>query len=488
MQHGSLVGIPLRVPEAASWLPIRDAPAARKVRKLGRGFRHHVVSQAYISSAACGAFVVAFQTTRRRRMLLIRRCCVAGSRRPQSPMSPRADLFLQLPFGNGVLLSGMLAECLPKIHMLPPPPTLPPLAIVPVVDTGAACVPFEPETSENDEPVAQMLRRLSPGPLRPVTPRGKALQRALQETPEHFKLLYDYELMRAAIHGSSRSQVDQQAEALLLSVYARFNEAGGAPPRPACDRIDDYELYAKAFSNVAMQAQEKTCGLDFCIIAKAHVIGLAQTARFPRLKRTEARSMYSSAMRFGHALRQAEVRFQAENSAGTFVPLSLEAELLREELESVWSLQPRTSQPPSSSALTDSTDCDDSSSVSSSTMQGPLLSDAQVAQRSLEQVLSRLNYVGHAKPGLATYLGWLGKFDPEALSLLSTPSPVVARAMLMQVAAVWGGPTRKDPESDYVATTPSDMLEAIAFGAWLRDAAIKAEDASSRHRQRDVGS
>lgn len=484
MQQRTSVVVPPRVPEAVLRLPSRDVPAARKVRKLGRGFRHH---QAYISFAACGAFVAAVQTTRRRRMLLIRRCAggscsgaaASGSRRPQSPMSPRADLFLQLPFGNGVLLSGVLSEGLPKIHMLPPP--LPRLAIVPVGDIGAACVPFEPQASDNDT-VAQLRQRLSPGPLKPVTPRGKALQRALQETPEHFKLLNDYELMRAAIHGSGRAQVDQQAEALLLSMYAGFNEAGGAPPRPACDRTDDYELYAKAFSNAAMQAQEKTCGMDFCIIAKAHVIGLAQTACFPRLKRTEARSMYSSAMRFGHALRQAEVRFQAENSAGTFVPLSLEAELLREELEAVWSLQS-----PSSAAFTDASDLSNSSLDSSSAMQPPLLSDAQVAQRSLEQVLSRLNYVGDAKPGLATYLGWLGKFDPEALSLLSTPSPVVARAMLMQVAAVWGGRTGKDPELDYVATTPSDMLEAIAFGAWLRDAAIKAEEASSRHRHRDIG-
>jgi len=344
------------------------------------------------------------------------------------------------------------------------------LAIVPLFDRGAACVPFAPGSS-NDGPVTQLRQRLFPGPLKPVTSRGKALQRAMQEAPEHFDLLNDYELMRAAIYGSGRVQVDQQAEALLLSVYARFNEAGGAPPRPACDCTEDYEMYATTFSTTAMQAQESICGMDFCIIAKAHVIGLAQTASFPRLKWTDARSMYSSAMRFGHALRQAEVRFLAENIAGTFVPLSLEAELLREELEAVWALPPA-----SSSAPADSSDHDRSSSVIG----------AQGGQRSLKQVLSRLSYVGEAKPGLATYLGWLGKFDPEALSLLSTPSPVVARAMQMQVAAVWGEPKQNVRESKCVATTPSDMLEAIAFGAWLRDAAISSEEASSRHRHPDI--
>lgn len=427
-----------------------------------------------MSSATCGACVIAARKIRRRRMLV--RCystgncagTTSGSHRPNTPpMSPRADLFLQLPFGNGVLLSGMLAAGLPKIHMLPPPSALPPLAIVPVVDRGAACVPFAPEASD-DESVAQLRQRLFPGPLKPVTPRGQALQRAMQEAPEHFDLLNDYELMRAAIHGTGRVQVDQQAEALLLSVYSRFNESGGAPPRPACDCAEDYAMYAKTFSAIAMQAQENTCGMDFCIIAKAHVIGLAQTASFPSLKRTDARSMYSSAMRFGYALRQAEVRFLAENSAGTFVPLSLEAELLREELEAVWSLPAASSSPPA-----DSSDHDRSSSVS----------DALAGKRSLEHVLSRLNCVGEAKPGLATYLGWLGKFDPEALSLLSTPSPVVARAMQMQLAAVWGEPKRNNRDSKCVATTPSDMLEAITFGAWLRDAAMSSEEASSRHRQ-----
>eukprot|EP00930_Biecheleria_cincta_P032240 TRINITY_DN22375_c0_g1_i1.p1 TRINITY_DN22375_c0_g1~~TRINITY_DN22375_c0_g1_i1.p1 ORF type:complete len:489 (+),score=98.52 TRINITY_DN22375_c0_g1_i1:184-1467(+) len=427
------------------------------------------MSQAFMSSAACGALVAAVRNNRRRRMLI--RCYslgnCGGSRRPKTPMSPRADLFLQLPFGNGVLLSGMFAEGLPKIHMLPPPSALPPLAIVPVVDRGAACVPFAPGSSDSDE-VTELRQRLFPGPLKPVTPRGRALQRAMQAAPEHFDLLNDYELMRAAIHGSGDVQVDQQAEALLLSVYARFNEAGGAPPRPACDCREDYEMYAKTFGAIAVQAQESICSIDFCVIAKAHVIGLAQTACFPRLERMDARSMYSSAMRFGHALRQAEVRFLAENSAGTFVPLSLEAELLREELEAAWSLPPA-----SSSTSADSGDHGAPSSVS----------DAEAAQRSLEQVLSRLNCVGEARPGLATYLGWLGKFDPEALSLLSTPSPVVARAMQMQVAAVWGEPKRNNSEVKYVATTPADMLEAIAFGAWLRDAATSAEEASSRHRQ-----
>lgn len=42
--------------------------------------------------------------------------------------------------------------------------------------------------------------------------------------------------------------------------------------------------------------------------------------------------------------------------------------------------------------------------------------------------------------------------------------------MLMQVTAVWGP---KEEASMKVATTPSDMIEAALFGAWLRDAAVK---------------
>eukprot|EP00913_Durusdinium_trenchii_P004317 g4002.t1 len=41
-------------------------------------------------------------------------------------------------------------------------------------------------------------------------------------------------------------------------------------------------------------------------------------------------------MRFGYAVRQAEIRHQADGVVGTFVPLPVEAEMCRKELESLW--------------------------------------------------------------------------------------------------------------------------------------------------------
>eukprot|EP00434_Breviolum_minutum_P016360 symbB.v1.2.014419.t1/scaffold1000.1/size145704/10 len=85
--------------------------------------------------------------------------------------------------------------------------------------------------------------------------------------------------------------------------------------------------------------------------------------------------------------------------------------------------------------------------------------------------------MGETKPGLATYLGWLGKFDPEALTILSTPTPPIAWAMRLQADAIWG--KAEEESTGEVASTPSDMLEAILFGAWLHDADANAEECLS---------
>eukprot|EP00440_Ansanella_granifera_P072611 gb/GFBE01078791.1/.p1 GENE.gb/GFBE01078791.1/~~gb/GFBE01078791.1/.p1 ORF type:complete len:493 (+),score=77.54 gb/GFBE01078791.1/:1-1479(+) len=382
---------------------------------------------------------------------------------------PTRPLFLQLPLDNGVLLSGVLSDGSPKIHMLPPPTVLPPLAIVPVLDGGAApCVPFDPETT--GETLTQLRQRLSPGPLQPRSAAGKALRRALENSPENFAIFSDYELMRSAL-SNSQTELEEQAEALLIGLYARFSKQGGAPPRPAASAGRDYDMYLERFGNQAMKALSRTMSPDFCLIAKAHALGLAHSSPFPRLERKQARSLYSSAMRFGHALRQAEIRFEAEGAAGTFVPLPLEAELLREELEAAWAHP----------AVEGGMDApEDDLEEESTSLARTDASDSEAAQRSLQEVLARLSRIGEAKPGLATYLGWLGKFDPEALSILSSPAPLLARAIRMQVDAVWGAAGKDALET--VSATPADMLEAIVLGAWLRDAAAAAEEASGRHR------
>eukprot|EP00441_Pelagodinium_beii_P035609 CAMPEP_0197643550 /NCGR_PEP_ID=MMETSP1338-20131121/16824_1 /TAXON_ID=43686 ORGANISM="Pelagodinium beii, Strain RCC1491" /NCGR_SAMPLE_ID=MMETSP1338 /ASSEMBLY_ACC=CAM_ASM_000754 /LENGTH=470 /DNA_ID=CAMNT_0043216815 /DNA_START=9 /DNA_END=1421 /DNA_ORIENTATION=+ len=407
-----------------------------------------------------------------------RGCCQAlptssseGSRRKgggRNKAPHRADLFLQLPFENGVLLSGALSTGPPEINMLPMPTVLPHLAIVPVLDGGSACVPFV-DQAEDGETKTDLRRRLSPGPVVPQTPSGQALQRVLEETPKDFERLLDYDIMRACF--GSGMKTAEKAEVLLLSVYTRFCSSAGAPPRPAAGTRGEYETYAATFEGVAMKALEFTASADFCLIAKAHVLGLAKGSSFPRLTRADARSMYKSAMRFGHALRQAEVRYQVDGAAGTFVPLPLEAELLREELENCWSRPAAGGH------------CEADVKVPSMTLAKQSASDMNADER-LKEVTMKLKANGGTKPGLATYLGWLGKFDPEALSLLSTPCPDVAAAMQMQVDAVWGEGGSQDAEGlEKVDTTPSDMIEAMLFGAWLRDAALQVEDAFSRHQQ-----
>jgi len=121
--------------------------------------------------------------------------------------------------------------------------------------------------------------------------------------------------------------------------------------------------------------------------------------------------------------------------------------------------------------------------------------DEEAAQRSLREALKRLQRLGEQRPGLATYLGWLGRFDPEALSMLASPAPPVAAAMRLQCNAIWGEDSEEDsgegededsknsevPQT--VAMAPSDLVEAVLLGAWLRDAGIAAEEAICRHKR-----
>ncbi|CAK0822586.1 unnamed protein product [Prorocentrum cordatum] len=102
-------------------------------------------------------------------------------------------------------------------------------------------------------------------------------------------------------------------------------------------------------------------------------------------------------------------------------------------------------------------------------------------QKYLDEV-GNAAYKTFVAPPCARYLGWLGRFDPEALSLLAKPAPAVALAMQLQVEAVWGSP-KVVHEAEEVDMTPSDLIEALLFGAWLRDAWSEAADAMSRHRE-----
>jgi len=369
----------------------------------------------------------------------------------------RADLFLQLPLRNGVLLSGVLSRDPPKVNMLPPAADMPELAIVP--RDGAACVPFtEVENPKNSE----VLRRFHPGPLQPDSASGKALQKLLRRAPEEFEVLSRYEHLRASI--SSNSPPEEQAEVLLLDVYMRFQRETGAPPRPGAESEEAYDLYIHTCKDVAMKALHQACSPDFCMIAEAHVLGLAKTSGFPRLGQKDARAIYASAMRFGYAVRQAEIRHQADDAVGTFVPLPVESEMCRKELESLW-MRPAVSGRVQGAKFS----------------QEPVLESSDssaAAHRSLKEASCRLKRMGETKPGLATYLGWLGKFDPEALTILSTPTPAIAWAMRLQADAIWG--KAGEESTGEVASTPSDMLEAILFGAWLHDADANAEECLSR--------
>ncbi|CAK9074010.1 unnamed protein product [Durusdinium trenchii] len=93
---------------------------------------------------SCGLPVKVMQWRRCHRELLARHARKSFECFPSGEGSPDrlADLFLQLPLRNGVLLSGVLARDPPKVLM-------PPLAIVP--RDGAACIPFEVEETQNSE-------------------------------------------------------------------------------------------------------------------------------------------------------------------------------------------------------------------------------------------------------------------------------------------------------------------------------------------------
>lgn len=226
-----------------------------------------------------------------------------------------------------------------------------------------------------------------------------------------------------------------------------------------------------------MQALEQTTSEDFQLITKAHVLGLVQSAPFPRVMLKKARELYRTALRFGHALRRAEARFRADRAAGTFVPLPLQAQLFREELEKSWK---KTSMDEWPYAQPN----DGKAAVVAFASARPE-DDEEAAQRSLREALKRLQRLGEKRPGLATYLGWLGRFDPEALSMLASPDPPVAAAMRLQCNAIWGEDAEdeeEEEEQELVAMAPSDLVEAVLLGAWLRDAGIAAEEAICRHQ------
>jgi len=71
--------------------------------------------------------------------------------------------------------------------------------------------------------------------------------------------------------------------------------------------------------------------------------------------------------------------------------------------------------------------------------------------------------------------------------MLSTPSPVIGVAMQSQVDAVWGKASKAEAVEPTVATTPSDMLEAIVFGAWLHDCDAEAREIRERTEASEEG-
>jgi len=402
----------------------------------------------------------------------------AGGQPTPTPLQFRQDLFLRLPLNNGVLLPSPFTEE-PEFPLLPPAQTLP-LAIIPATEGETQCVPFDDSASSSV--AAALKQRLAPGPLRPLTGPGRALQQTLRNAPEHFQSLRDYELRRTALGGRCRPA--EKAEVLLLDAYERLMKHAGAPSRPAAltgRGGTDFDAYAKHFGGAAMRALESCTSPDFQLVAKAHVLGLLKDASFPQLKRSEARTLYANAMRFGHAVRQAEIRFLADGAAGTFVPLPLEAQLVREELEEMWLLSLPVKKKADPSNLTEKQAGVALREAAPSNF-APVEDDAEAAQRSLNEVLARLCRIGEARPALATYLGWLGRFDPEALAMLADPASSVALAMQMQVTAVWGPQPGAGTPDEIVATTPSDMLEALLFGVLLRDAWIEADELLDQHR------
>mmetsp|Transcript_30616 Transcript_30616/g.71548 ORF Transcript_30616/g.71548 Transcript_30616/m.71548 type:complete len:511 (+) Transcript_30616:69-1601(+) len=385
----------------------------------------------------------------------------------------RPDLFLQLPFANGVLLSGVLWG-IPKIPLLPEAADGPmPLALVPVqTSSDTQCVPHT-GLSQNSAAAKELRRTFFPGPMRPCTPTGLALLQHLQESIEEFKLVRDYDLKKKGL-GQNFDPVSQ-AESLILGTYAVFNENTGAPPRPGVGTAE-YQMYIHFFSDSAAKALQEKEGSDFQMIVQAHVLSLAGSASMPRVPIDEARDMYASGVRFGHALRQAERCFEAEKAAGTFMPAALELKLARKELEVLYHK--------SDSAITSSPGTKyGKPRQPSAPHQGE--TDAEAAHRSLEQAVRRVARMGDVQLNLATYMGWIGRYDAEALSLLATPSPVAALAIKKQVNAIFGATTNAgDVANEEVMMTPSDLIEAVLFGAWLRDVESAGQaviDEQTRH-------
>jgi len=327
----------------------------------------------------------------------------------------------------------------------------------------AAC-----DTGAEEDAVGLVRRRLSPGPLRPATTAGHALRRILRVAPEHFRVFQDYEVLRAKLGGEEVSAAEE-AEALVFFAYWQLLQHGSCPGRPAASDAADYRDHVEAFCGAALEALERSASPDFRLLAQAHVKVLLQGLELPWLPLRQARSLYEGAMKFGHALRQAETRFQVDGAAGTFVPLPVEAQMAREELEAAWAR-----------SLADGAKSAGEEPGKGKAEEQQHEDDAEGAKQSLEQVLARLRRMGQERPGLATYLSWLGNFDPEAWSLLMQPSPLLELAMAKQLDAVWGDVESTDEDA---ALTPSDLIEAVLFGAWLRDAEFAAEDMLSKHRQ-----
>jgi len=306
-------------------------------------------------------------------------------------------------------------------------------------------------------------------------------------TPDIFPRFRSCDLMLAASRGLSTELVEQvEAEVLLLCVYARFFEHAGAPTRPPAHAATaaDANAYTHFFGEASAHALESATSPDFQLIAKSHVLGLMRSAQLECLSRKKARAMYSNALRFGHLLREMEIRFCLDRRAGTLVPLKFETQLLREDLEKLWrqNLPDESGEPLATPVQTPSAHAPASEF---SGVHRPETDEA-ASWRGFREVLARLRRSGEGRPGLATYLGWLGRLDSGALSLLATPPPVLARAMRMQVAAVWGVGEGDEQAFEMASVTSSDIIEAVLLGAWLGDARAAMQEAQGGHMRKNT--
>jgi len=207
-------------------------------------------------------------------------------------------------------------------------------------------------------------------------------------------------------------------------------------------------------------------------------------------------------MRFGYALRQAEVRFLADASVGIFVPSCFDVELSRLELEKAVarSALPDAQRPPSapeakgtstpSAARAAPRDAAPSyarswRAASLPTGQSPADSDAQAAREAFDGAFRRLRRHDLRKPNLQTYLRWLRELGPRDILSWYVPSePATVCAIRTQVAAVWGS----KPQDVSVSVTSCDVLEALVLGACLRDMESEAERKMSRYLAQEESS